>query len=154
MIKMIFAFAKSSDPLCNDLAFGLNSALPWPKNKEDFKYFQEYTKNHVICCSRKTADTLPKSVYTTLGRSLFILERHHTKKDLPLNAVIIGGATIIKEWFQCCNEISITYIEGQYDHDVILDHMVVDSICIHMSKIENIRLNHYSIATIWRDHDS
>lgn len=149
MIKMIFAFAKSSDPLCNDLAFGLNSALPWPKNKEDFKYFQEYTKNHVICCSRKTADTLPKSVYTTLGRSLFILERYHTKKDLPLNAVIIGGATIIKEWFQCSDEISITYIEGQYDHDVGLDSDIVTSICENMKLKDEKILNEYSIATIW-----
>lgn len=149
MIKMIFAFAKSSDPLCNDLAFGLNSALPWPKNKEDFKHFQEYTKNHVVCCSRKTADTLPKSVYTTLGRSLFILERHHSKKDLPTNAVIIGGATIIKEWFQCCNEISITYIEGQYDHDITLDSKIVESISKNMELKDGKVLNDYSIATIW-----
>lgn len=149
MIKMIFAFAKSSDPLCNDLAFGLNSALPWPKNKEDFKHFQEYTKNHVLCCSRKTADTLPKSVYTTLGRSLFIIERHHTKKDLPLNAIIIGGATIIKEWFQCSDEISITHIEGQYDHDVALDSSILESVTKNMKLNDEKILNEYSVATIW-----
>ena len=149
MIKMIFAIAKSSDPLCNDYAFGLNGGLPWPENKEDFKHFQEYTKNYVICCSRKTADTLPESVYTTLGRSLFIIERQHTKQDLPINAVIIGGATIIKEWFQCCDEISITYIEGQYDHDVTLDHRVVGSINKIMKLEDTKMLNGYSIATIY-----
>ena len=132
MLKMIFAFARSSNE--NIYAFGLNGGLPWPKNKEDFKHFQEYTKNHVICCSQKTADTLPKSVYTTLGRSLFIMKRHHTKKDLPNNAVIIGGATIIKEWFQCCDEISITYISGEYYYDVTLDYKIVESICRNMER--------------------
>lgn len=149
MIKMIFAIAKSSDPLCNDYAFGLNGGLPWPKNKEDFKHFQEYTKNYVICCSRKTADTLPESVYTTLGRSLFIIERQHTKQDLPINAVIIGGATIIKEWFQCCDEISITYIEGQYDHDVALDSSILESVTKNMKLKDTKILNGYSNATTW-----
>lgn len=149
MIKMIFAFAHSSDENINDYAFGLNEGLPWPKNKEDFKHFQEYTTNHVICCSRKTADTLPKSVYTTLGRSLFIIERHYKKSDFPPNSVIIGGATIIKEWYQCCDEISITYIGGNYDHDVTLDANILESIGTNM-KLEDERiLNGYSIATIW-----
>lgn len=148
MLKMIFAFARSSNE--NIYSFGLNGGLPWPKNKEDFKHFQEYTKNHVICCSQKTADTLPKSVYTTLGRSLFIMERHHIKKDLPNNAVIIGGATIIKDWFQCADEISMTYIGGgEYDYDVALDAKIVESICRNMEKEKEISLNEYSVATIW-----
>lgn len=150
MLKMIFAFAYASNENTYDYAFGLGDGLPWPKNKEDFKHFQEYTKGHVICCSQKTADTLPKSVYTTLGRSLFVMERHHTKKDLPNNAVIIGGATIIKEWYECCDEISMTYIGGvEYDYDVTLDYKIVESICRNMEKEKEISLNEYSVATIW-----
>ena len=149
MIKMIFAIAMSSDETTLDFAFGLNNGLPWPKNKEDFQHFQNYTKGHVICCSQKTADTLPKSVYTTLGRSLFIIERHHIAIDLPVNAVIIGGATIIQDWYQCCDEISITFIDGHYDHDVVLPSEIWHNTSYYMKLTKEIQLNEYSTAFIY-----
>lgn len=142
MLKMIFAFAYASNENTYDYAFGLNGGLPWPKNKEDFKHFQEYTKGHVICCSQKTADTLPKSVYTTLGRSLFIMKRHHTKKDLPNNAVIIGGAKIIEAWHSLVDEISISHLDGVYNADVlfpfeIFSDIVYDRRFVFQQKIDS-----------------
>ena len=149
MIKMIFAIARSSNQEELNFAFGLNNGLPWPKNKEDFQHFQDYTKDCVICCSQKTADTLPKSVYTTLGRSLFILERKHTAHDLPENAVIIGGAKIIEDWYQCCDEISVTFIDGRYDHDVVLNNEVWHNTSYYMKLKKEIKLNEYSTAFIY-----
>lgn len=149
MLKMIFAIARSSNEEELDFAFGLENGLPWPKNREDFEHFQRYTKDHVICCSQKTADILPKSVYTTLGRSLFILKREHNAHDLPKNSVIIGGAKVIEDWYQCCDEISITFIDGYYDHDVTLPYDIWHNTSYYMKLTKEIQLNEYSTAFIY-----
>ena len=152
MIKMIFAIEEERTPL--GYKFGYQDGLPWPFIKEDMEHFRKYTENCTICCSQKTADTLPKSVYTTLGRSLFIIKRDTLLQDLPKNACIIGGAKIIEDWYQCANEISITFISNpDAKADVYLNGDVVDSIFHNMdcSDTEGGRLSDIVDIYIFKD---
>ena len=146
MIKMIFAIAK---PNYNGYPFGLNDGLPWAKNAEDMTWFKEYTKNSVLCCSQKTADTLPKSVYTTNGRSLFILNRNHTYHDLPDNSILIGGAEIIKSWHQVVDEISITSINEDCEANVYLPIDVISTIIAYRKMLELKQLSEKTYVYIY-----
>lgn len=140
MLRMIFAIASSSS--CSDFAFGLNDGLPWPHNSEDMRWFRQYTRNSTVCCSEKTAKTLPESVYTTQGRSLFILKRGMTYYDLPKDAVIVGGAKIIEAWHSLVDEISISHLDGVYNADVlfpfeIFSDIVYDRRFVFQQKIDS-----------------
>lgn len=147
MIKMIFAIA---EPNYNGYPFGLDNGLPWAKNAEDMAWFKEYTKNSVLCCSQKTADTLPKSVYTTNGRSLFILNRNHTYNDLPDNSIIIGGAEVIKSWHQVVDEISVTMIDKEYQADTYLHTDILSDIFYYRQLQRSVKLNDTTEAFIYR----
>ena len=150
MIKMIFAIEEECTPL--GYKFGYQDDLPWPFIKEDMEHFRNYTENCTICCSQKTANTLPKSVYTTLGRSLFILKRDTLFKDLPKNACIIGGAKIIEDWYQCANEISISFISNpDAKADVYLSENVVDDILRIMELSDRNKLSDTVDIYIFKD---
>lgn len=147
--RMIFAISNTTDCTKEFFAFGNKDGLPWPQNKDDMAWFRQYTRDSTICCSAKTAATLPESVFTTEGRSLFILKRGMTYYDLPENPVIIGGAKIIEHWHSLVDEIAITMLDGNYDADVHLPFEVLSDIAYTRYSVLHKKINNGSI-TIYR----
>lgn len=54
---------------------GINNTLPWPKLKEDMKWFQENTENSIVLMGRKTFESLPGLLK---NREHWILTRNHS----------------------------------------------------------------------------
>lgn len=115
---------------------GKNNKLPWPRIKEDMKFFKQKTLNHVVIMGRKTW----QSIYKTLGKPLpkrtnFVITR---QKDLTIDGcyvfnsfqkaveeaeksdpqpVIIGGSAIYQMALPLVRVMYITQIKQEYEGD-------------------------------------
>ena len=94
---------------------GLNGCLPW-HDKEDLKWFREYTAGKVVIVGSATAKKLPELP----GRTVVVWHRYMPPSELVKqypDAVIIGGAMTyrafspyIKRW-----NISVIDYDGPAD---------------------------------------
>jgi dihydrofolate reductase len=115
---------------------GFNGTLPWPRNHEDMKYFQELTQGHVVIMGRKTWDDpkMPKPLpdrinYVVTNRPIGhpgvrtikgdvvqkikeVQEIHYDK-----HIFIIGGKELIEKTSILFDNLYITHIKGNYRHD-------------------------------------
>ena len=124
MIKMIFAVAAYKKDF---YPFGLNGGLPWPKNEEDMKFFREYTSNHILVCGSNTYNSMPKSVFKTLGRSYA-----PASKTLPKDCIIIGGKQVIMNMWRECDEIVVNFIHTDVkDYDIDIPKLLFESFDKH-----------------------
>lgn len=74
---------------------GINNTLPWPKLKEDMKWFQENTKNSIILMGRKTFESLPELLK---NREHWILTRNYSYQ--PDGVKVFHSLKEIKEAIQ------------------------------------------------------
>ncbi len=119
-ITMIAAVGKN-------LELGKNNDLIWHL-KEDMKFFKEQTMGKPIIMGRKTFESLPKLLP---GRKHIILTKQnldlpeevlifHDKEDLleyikayQEEVMIIGGASIYKEFLKDSNKLVLTEIDAE-----------------------------------------
>ena len=119
-ITMIAAVGKN-------LELGKNNNLIWHL-KEDMKFFKEQTMGKPIIMGRKTFESLPKLLP---GRKHIILTKQnlnlpeevlifHDKEDLlkyikdyQEEVMIIGGASIYKEFLNDSNKLVLTEIDAE-----------------------------------------
>lgn len=103
---------------------GKNNELIW-KFKEDMKFFKDNTIGKKIIMGRKTFESLPKVLpgrkHLVLSRKKIDIDAIETfkskeellnyLKELKEEVMIIGGATVYKEFIGYSNKMLITLIE-------------------------------------------
>ena len=135
--------------LAHDAKYGIgkDNDLPWPKNKEDMKWFKEMTMNHTVVMGRKTWDSLPVKplpnrhniIITSSEIDPTVVKDHknssyidHSRESIGLlssvsNLIslkgdmwIIGGATLIESSLDIIDELWLNNVGGDYDCDTFL----------------------------------
>jgi dihydrofolate reductase len=114
---------------------GKNNALPWHL-PEDLKHFKKVTMGNPIVMGRKTYESIGRPLP---GRRNIVLSRQKNldfagvevfesfdaalaelKKDSSIIEVnVIGGADIFKQTVTIANTLHITWIEKDFDGDVV-----------------------------------
>jgi len=123
MISLIVAVDKN-------FLIGNKNALPWGKIPADMKHFREKTLGKTIIMGRKTFESIGKAL---LDRHNIILTRDNTFKNVGITIVhtiseilkmpkdqeimIIGGASVYKEFLPHASTIYMTEIEGEFEGD-------------------------------------
>ena len=128
----------------DNLGIGKDGRLPW-HNKDDLQHFKDYTQGKVCIMGRKTWESLP--VKPLPNRDNIILRRCNTNlktmslviydgyglsitdrcvgsiiNDIESNVefdelVIIGGASIYKQFLPYATHMVLTHINGDYNCD-------------------------------------
>lgn len=121
-------------------SIGYKGGMPWPPNKEDFKWFRETTLNQVVVMGSTTwsSPDMPKPLP---NRTNIVISRNTNLKqadavlqgDVPklINGVareyytkdifVIGGANILLQAKPALEKLYITRIPGIYDSDTQID---------------------------------
>lgn len=113
---------------------GKDGTLPWPKLKEDLKFFKETTLGGTLIMGRKTFDSIGKKPLP--GRDNFVLSRTATPDGSDgmklrffnslgsaLESVrtervfIIGGSEIFRQTLELIDGIYMTHIDKTYPAD-------------------------------------
>ena len=132
MIRSIFSVDQRG-------GLGNKGSLPWPKDKEDMAWFQEATEGHVVVMGRRTWEDpkmpkpLPKRTCVVLT-SQGSVQNAIAKRGDPVKIVkelqevypkkhiyIIGGADLLMETKDICDEMWIAHRKGSYYTDVRLE---------------------------------
>lgn len=122
--------------VCVDKNFGIGRGanLPW-KNKEDMRFFREYTWGQAILMGNKTFKGLGtmflpnrdiyvlntkncNSCYQNDSSTFYILNVDRA----PKNVIICGGRDIYDQFLPNCDELMITKLEESYDCDVFFPY--------------------------------
>ena len=109
---------------------GQNGGLPWPKIKKDLAHFYHLTKGKPVVMGRKTFDSLGKPLPE---RENIVLTR--TKKTIPgclvvhslsdlfeklknrEEVMIIGGASIYRQFLPLADTMYLTVIQASFEGD-------------------------------------
>lgn len=118
---------------------GKNNDLPWPKNKEDMKWFKENTIGHVVVMGRRTWESigskkLPNRINYVVTRSriegkpdaIYYGEMGKVLQNIEMNNPylkiwIIGGADIYRQALPYCQNLYLTQFPEIYECDTFLD---------------------------------
>jgi len=114
-----------------------NGTLPWPKSKEDFKIFKDFTKNRKVIMGRKTWEdpAFPKPLP---NRTNIVMSRSNNfeqsdKADIVVsgkikniienmdNLIVIGGAELFKQFYPYIYRLSISLFHDDYQCDTFID---------------------------------
>lgn len=132
MIRSIFSVDQRG-------GLGNKGSLPWPSDSDDMAWFKEHTANDVVVMGRRTWNDpkMPKPlpnrinviltngiiesasslVYTRSGDPVAVIKQ--LEQDFPnKNIWIIGGAQLIEETKDICDEFYIAHRKGGYYTDV------------------------------------
>ena len=109
------------------------------------KFFREYTSNHILVCGSNTYNSMPKSVFKTLGRSYA-----PASKTLPKDCIIIGGKQVIMNMWRECDEIVVNFIHTDVkDYDVDIPKSLFESFDKHFDSKYIKMLTPTITQTIW-----
>lgn len=117
---------------------GLQGNLPWPKNKEDMRWFKLTTTGNIVVMGRKTwrsdmPTPLPNRINVVLSRQFYIPDADHVFSEMDTaitfcqseyidkEIYIIGGKDIIIQSKPYLDKIYLTRIPGNYNCDILLD---------------------------------
>ena len=118
----------------DDWGIGKNGTLPWPKNKEDLKWFMDNTLNDVIIMGRRTWEDpdmprpLPKRTNIVISSqniphvtsmTMHYFVNAHDKWNAG-DIWIIGGAQLIESTLDLIEEFYLTRIKGNFECDTFL----------------------------------
>lgn len=119
---------------------GNNGGMPWPPNKDDFKWFRETTLGHVVVMGSKTwhSPDMPKPLpkrtnvvitsqsldntdaYAINGNVAELLP--FLKYEFPEKEIfVIGGVNILMQAKPALEKLYITRIPGSYKADTQID---------------------------------
>ena len=138
MKQAIFAVAEN-------LAFGLDFRLPWPRLPEDLPTFKRLTQGTDLVMGRTTFESLPFSatpnrqfivVSSTLSQpansNVLILRPENLGvflKNTGRNLSLIGGLSLLTvENLSFMNKIYMTEVKGEFEADVFLPKSVYEFI--------------------------
>lgn len=132
MINAIFAVDQFG-------GMGYNGTMPWPKNTEDLKNFQDLTMGHVVVMGRKTWNdsNMPKplkgrityvatnqkflehtaTICGDLQTEILTLEKRYPKKIIW----VIGGVEILEQCSGLFDRLYLTHYKGSYKIDTKLN---------------------------------
>jgi dihydrofolate reductase len=114
---------------------GNNGGMPWPPNKEDFKWFKETTLNQIVVMGKTTWNSpdMPKplpnrtnvvvtnnhlnleNVISVSGEIPYILQSLIKKNDKTV--YVIGGVNVLLQSKPVLEKLYITRIPGTYTAD-------------------------------------
>lgn len=120
---------------------GNNGGMPWPPNKEDFKWFRETTLNQVVVMGKTTWNSpdmpkpLPKRFNVVFSTSPAEVEGAHVvfssnvsetlqfiERDYEYeNVFVIGGVNILLQAKPALQKLYITRIPGTFEADTQID---------------------------------
>lgn len=139
MIRAILACDK-------EYGIGKNGSLPWPRHKDDMRFFKMATVGHgnnFVVMGRKTAESLGVRFPLSERRNLVIstdksvgdfrsFEEFETWLKTPVeypvdDIYIIGGATIYNQALErgIPEEIYVTVFDGTHECDTFIDESVL-----------------------------
>ena len=129
----------------DNLGIGKDGKLPW-HNKYDLQHFKDYTQGKVCVMGRKTWDSLPVKplpnrdniilrrcntnlktmslvIYDGYGREITEIDTLSIIESIDCNMVsdelvIIGGASIYKQFMPYATHMVLTHINGDYNCDI------------------------------------
>jgi dihydrofolate reductase len=133
MISAIFAVDDTG-------GMGFDGSMPWPRNKEDMKWFKSMTEGETVVMGKKTWDStdmpipLPGRI-NVLVTNVFIdrediiqirgelpISLKHLQQDHNLkNIFIIGGPNILIQSEPVIDKVYLTRIPGEYINDTFID---------------------------------
>lgn len=116
---------------------GNKGGMPWPPNKEDFKWFKETTLNQIVVMGSTTwvspdmPKPLPKRINVVFSSNPNKIDRAHIvfegniveklqylNTDYPEeNVFVIGGVNILLQAKPALDKLYITRIRGIYEAD-------------------------------------
>jgi dihydrofolate reductase len=116
---------------------GNNGGMPWPPNKEDFKWFRETTLNHIVVMGKTTWNSpdmpkpLPKRTNVVIANNCTEIKHADvvfsgnvpdalkllTLQYLDKDVFVIGGVNILLQAKPVLEKLYITRIPGIYDAD-------------------------------------
>ena len=133
MIKAIFAIDAYG-------SMGKAGKLPWPNCKEDFKWFQSNTKNHIVVMGRNTWESpdMPKplpdrhNIVVTTKRNYnagkasvwgdnWLDRLRETAEKSDKHVWVIGGPSLLEQAKPWIKEHYVTRFKAGYMSDVKLD---------------------------------
>ena len=132
MIRSIFSVDQRG-------GLGNKGSLPWPNDPEDMAWFREATTGSVVVMGRRTWDDpkfpkpLPNRTCVVLSSKKYIPHAHVMSGDVPTiiqsikeiytnkNIWIIGGADLLMQTKDYCDEMYIAHRKGSYYSDTRLD---------------------------------
>lgn len=117
---------------------GKNGSLPWPKNKEDMKWFKEQTMHNIVIMGRRTWEDplmpkpLPMRYNVVVSRypiEMFNQTPHVVVHPNNIrnycsylkNGIIIGGAVLLNNVIPWIDEIHLSRISGDWNCDRFID---------------------------------
>lgn len=120
-----------------DHGIGKNNDLPWPRNKEDMKWFREKTMGHSIIMGRKTWESIGSKKLE--GRENIVMSSNIIDgADISASNIdfqnlkrkigtywLIGGATLFNNYIQFCDKVYLTKFKKSYDCDTFIDKDVL-----------------------------
>ena len=127
---------------------GKDNSLPWPRIKEDMRFFKRTTLNHIVIMGRKTYESigkpLPKRINIVISRQpdlkidgCWVVHsmdealgrvRHYTcRPEINSEVFFIGGSSIYRDALPFVDRIYLTKIKGDYDGDTYFpDYDITD----------------------------
>lgn len=124
--------------MTKDRVIGKDNDLPWPRIKEDMKYFRKTTTGHIVIMGRKTYESigkpLPKRINMVITRqenleldgcwvlhslqeAVAMAEHFTNRTGIDEEVFIIGGSSLYKEAAPQADRIYLTHIKGDYVGD-------------------------------------
>lgn len=120
----------------NNNAIGFKNSLPWPRIKEDMRFFAQTTTNHTVVMGRNTWESLGpyaplknrKNVVVSSGdvkcpllirdiRMIPGFDKMYADRDV----FIIGGKKLYESTIDMVEKVLVTRINGEYEADTFLD---------------------------------
>lgn len=132
---------------------GFNGSMPWPRLKEDMKWFKELTTNHIVIMGSTTwagfAKPLPNRINVVISRHNQSGADHCYKK--PTDAIagcqllypnkhifIIGGQALYDSTMQLVDKFYVTELDAAYECDKFFDLTSLQQTakCNHLSHVD------------------
>lgn len=125
---MIVAMSKNG-------VIGINNRLPWPKLKEDMKFFRTITIGKTVVMGRKTFESIGSK--PLLGRNNIVISKNRLPYEFENltvfndinevfkldNCVIIGGSSIYEYFLPYTNIMYITIVNKHIEGDTYFPHI-------------------------------
>jgi dihydrofolate reductase len=117
---------------------GKDKDLPWPRIKEDMKFFKKQTRGHVVIMGRKTYESIGNPLP---NRANFVITRNKDFKasgcfifnDIEValkeafyfdpRPIVIGGSGIYTALLPKTSKIYLTEVKQEYDGDTYFSEL-------------------------------
>lgn len=122
-----------------NMGIGKNNTLPW-KNKDDLKWFKEFTLNNSLLMGRKTYEGLgmkflPKRAIFVLSSTpmpgiympdgtaaVYIRENSLSNDYFKKDLILCGGASLYEKFLPECDELYMTVLDDSYECDTFFPY--------------------------------